>query len=256
MLKANKDEMYIRCFQAHTDSVKGGMDMKNRSRLTTFLKRNGVYLALVVSLLAIGAVVIAGLTRQLAKPNDPNPQNAQQQVEQIVTGQKDTRTTKTDTSTTANADTTIATSTTDAPYLYLLPLTNTVQKPFSADGPLYCETMQDWRLHLGADFAGEEGDMVKAVTKGTITKIENDPLWGGVIEIDHGVGVVTRYCGVKATVRVGDTVEAGDGIGDLQTIPCECAQSAHLHLEMLVDGSPIDPVAAIARDVRYAETTE
>ena len=227
------------------------------SRLTHFLRRNGVYLALVISLLAVGAVVIAGMTRQLTKEDTPQPQNAQQQVEQIVTGEKDTRTT---TATTTSTTTTIATTTTnveeDAPYLYLLPLTNTVQKTYSAEAPIYCETMKDWRLHLGADFAGEEGQQVKAVAKGTITSIVNDPLWGGVIEIDHGVGVVTRYCGVKPTARVGDTVTAGEAIGDLQTIPCECVQSAHLHLEMWVDGVPIDPVSAIAREVRYAETTD
>lgn len=223
------------------------------SRLTHFLRRNGVYLALVISLLAVGAVVIAGMTRQLTKEDDQQPQNAQQQVEQIVTGEKDTRTT---TSTTAATTTSATTTAEEAPYLYLLPLTNTVQKSYSAEAPIYCETMKDWRLHLGADFAGEEGQKVKAVTKGTIISIVNDPLWGGVIEIDHGVGVVTRYCGVKPIVRVGDSVKAGEVIGDLQTIPCECAQSAHLHLEMLVDGIPIDPVAAIAREVRYAETTD
>lgn len=229
--------------------------MKNKSassRFTRFFRRNGVYLALVVSLLAVGAVVIAGLTRQLTKPSTNDSQNAQQPVEQTVTGEKDTRTT---TTTITTLVTTATTAAEEAPYLYLLPLTNTVQKAYSADGPVYCETMQDWRLHLGVDFAGEEGQAVKAVTRGKVITAKNDPLWGGVIEIDHGVGVITRYCGVKAIVRVGDTVEMGEHIGDLQAIPCECAQSPHLHLEMLVDGSPIDPVAAIALEVRYAETT-
>lgn len=231
--------------------------MKNKAtsgRLSKFFRRNGVYLALAISLLTVGAVVIAGLTRQLSKPTPDDSLNAQQQVEQKVTGQKDTRTTTTTTTTVSVVTTT--TTATEAPHLYLLPLTNTVQKAFSADGPVYNETMKDWRLHLGVDFAGEEGQAVKAVTRGKIITVRNDSLWGGVIEIDHGVGVITRYCGVKAIVRVGDTVEMGEHIGDLQTVPCECAQSPHLHLEMLVDGSPIDPVAAIALDVRYAETTD
>lgn len=230
--------------------------MKNKgtnSRITNFLRRNGVYLALVISILTVGAVVIAGLTRQLAKPEPEDSLNAQQQVEQKITGQKDTRVTQTTTTTTT---VTTTTTTEEAPHLYLLPLTNTVQKAFSGDGPVYNETMKDWRLHLGADFAGEEGQAVKAATRGKVITVRNDPMWGGVIEIDHGVGVMTRYCGVKAIVRVGDTVEMGEHIGDLQTVPCECAQSPHLHLEMLVDGTPIDPVAAIALDVRYAQTTD
>ena len=72
--------------------------MKNKSvssRFTRFFRRNGVYLALVVSLLTVGAVVIAGLTRQLSKPDANDSQNAQQPVEQKVTGEKDTRTTTT-----------------------------------------------------------------------------------------------------------------------------------------------------------------
>lgn len=231
--------------------------MKNNAkdnRLMQFLHRNGVYIALVISLLAVGGVLIAGLTRQITKKDSDESLNAQQQVEQNITGQKDTRTTKPSTTTTSTKATT--TTAVEAPHLYLLPLTNTVQKPFSADGPLYCKTMQDWRLHLGTDFAGEEGQEVQSVTRGTVITVKNDPLWGGVVEIDHGVGVITRYCGVHALVKVGDKVDMGQTIGTLQTIPCECMQSAHLHLEMMVDGTPIDPVAAIALDVRYAETTD
>lgn len=230
---------------------------KGRNRIKRFFTRNGVYLVLAFGLLALTAVIIAGVTERLSKPEEEESLNAQQQVEQKVTGEVDTRTTTTALTTTTTAQQ-ITTSTVaeEAPHLYLLPLTNTVQKSFSADGPIFCETMQDWRLHMGTDFAGEEGQSVKAVTRGTVITVRNDPLWGGVIEIDHGVGVITCYCGVQSVVKKGDEVEMGQVIGHLQTIPCECAQSAHLHLEMLVDGQPIDPVAAIALDVRYAETTE
>lgn len=224
-------------------------------RWIRFLHRNGVYIALAISIVAVGSVLIAGLTQKLTKSNQNGSLNAQQQVEQKVTGQKDTRTNRTSVSTTQTVTKKTTTTTISAPHLYLLPLTNTVQKEFSADGPLYCKTMRDWRLHLGTDFAGEEGQTVKAVTRGTVVTVKNDPLWGGVVEIDHGVGVITRYCGVKATVKVGDKIDMGQAIGNLQSVPCECAQSAHLHLEMIVDGTPIDPVAAIGLEVRYAETT-
>lgn len=230
-------------------------DKTFNAQFTRFFRRNGVYLALAVSLLMVAAVAIAGLTRQLSKPSQEESLNAQQQVEQKVTGQKDTRTTATMTTTTTALRQTTTTAI-EEPLLYLLPMTNTVQKAFSSDGPLYCETMQDWRLHLGVDFAGKEGDPVKSTTRGEVVTVREDPLWGGVIEIDHGMGVLTRYCGVKAIVRVGDSVEMGEHIGDLESIPCECAQAPHLHFEMLVDHSPIDPVAAIGLDVRYAETTD
>lgn len=225
-------------------------------RLARFFQKNGVYIAFLISILAVGGVLVAGLTQRLTKGNKHESMNAQQQVEQIVTGEKDTRITQPTTTIVQTAPKQTATSVVEAPHLYLLPLTNTVQKAFSADGPVYCQTMKDWRLHLGADFAGEVGQDVKSVTRGTVITVKNDPLWGGVVEIDHGIGVITRYCGVKPTVKVGDKVDMGQVIGNLQTIPCECAQSAHLHLEMIVDGTLIDPVAAIALEVRYAETTE
>ena len=232
-----------------------GIQGNDSCHIIRFLRRNGVYLALVVSLMAVAAVVIAGLTRELSRDESSKSQNAQQQVEQKVTGQKDTRIT-TSASTTSSVKTTQTAADEEGPTLYLLPMTNTVQKPFSSEGPLFCETMGDWRLHLGVDFAGEEGQAVKAVTSGEVVKVEEDPLWGGVIVIDHGLEVYTRYCGVKSIVRVGDMVEAGQHIGDLQAIPCECAQKPHLHLEMFVDGDTIDPVAAIALDVRYADTLD
>ena len=233
--------------------------MKNNNengRLVHFLRRNGVYIALAISIIAVGSVLVAGLSRRLTKTNENSSLNAQQQVEQKVTGQKDTRTSVSVTAVSRETQKQTTTSVKEMPHLYLLPLTNTVQKPYSAEGPQYCKTMNDWRLHLGVDFAGEVGQRVKSVTRGTVRAVKNDPLWGGIVEIDHGVGVITRYCGVQANVAVGDKVDMGGFIGTLQTIPCECAQSAHLHLEMIVDGTPIDPVAAIALEVRYAETTD
>ena len=131
-----------------------------------------------------------------------------------------------------------------------------MQKVFSADAPLYSETMRDWRLHTGVDYAGRDAQTVKAAARGTITAVENDPLWGEIIVIDHGVGVISRYCGVTATVRVGHEVDAGDAIGTLSGVPCESEQSTHLHFEMTVDGQPIDPVAALAIEVRYADTLD
>ncbi|MBQ1965844.1 MAG: hypothetical protein II348_04135, partial [Clostridia bacterium] len=66
-------------------------------------------------------------------------------------------------------------------------------------------------------------------------------------------GVVSRYAGVEPLVQVGDRLNVSDPIG-LTTIPCEAEQVPHLHFEMIVDGVPIDPVEAIALEVRYADS--
>ncbi len=218
-----------------------------QSRFYRFFRSNGVFVALAVSLLAVGGVMAAAFGQRTATQQEP----VETPVEQIVTDQPDDRTT-----TTTTVPTTTTTEAEQTNELYVLPLTNTVQKVFSAQEPLYSDTMADWRVHTGTDFAGEEGQTVKAIAGGTVEKVETDPLWGEVIVIDHGVGVQSRYCGVTPTVQVGDKVEICDAIGNLAEVPCETAQPAHLHLEILVDGQPVDPVAAIALEVRYAETTE
>ena len=216
------------------------------SRLYRFFRGNGVFVALAVSLLAVGGVMAVTFGKEVV-PQQP----VETPVEQIVTNQPDDRTT-----TTTTASTTTTTETEDNNQLYVLPLSNTVQKVFSAKEPLYSDTMADWRVHTGADFAGDEGQEIKVIADGTVESFETDPLWGGVLVIDHGVGVKSRYCGISPSVKVGDTVEIGETIGKLAEVPCESAQPPHLHLEILVDGQPVDPVAAIALEVRYAETTE
>lgn len=225
--------------------------VNGKSRIGEILRSNGVYVTIAVALLAVGGLGVSRILSETEKqPIAKQPEH--EMVEQIVTDAPDERTTtattqeKTTTATTAEEE--------EAPDLYVLPLSNTVQKPFSIEAPLYSETMKSWRLHLGTDFAGEQEQEVKALARGTVSKVEEDALWGNVIEIDHGVGVVSRYCGVKPSVKEGDEVRAGNGIGTLSEIPCEALQAPHLHLEMRIDGTPVDPVEAIALEVRYADT--
>ena len=219
----------------------------NDGRFRNFWRRNGVYLIVTVSLAAVAALLISGIGMNMVDQLN-KPQQEDEPVEQLVTNQPDERTT-----TTSNSATTTTAMQEDEPALYVLPLTNTVQKPFSVDAPLYSETMRDWRIHTGVDFAGELGQTVQATAQGTIVEIQVDTLWGNVVVIDHGIGVTSRYMGVEPTVRVGDKVKVSDAIGKLTTIPCEAEQKPHLHFEMTVDGVPVDPVEAIALEVRYAD---
>ncbi|MBE6806549.1 MAG: M23 family metallopeptidase [Ruminococcaceae bacterium] len=225
-----------------------------KGRFGKFLYSNGVYISIAVALLALGGLGISRILDTPKKEPMLEPSN-HEMVEQNVTGQRDDRTESTtaEQTTTTEAPKTTQTEEVEQEY-YVFPLSNTVQKAFSDKAPVYSETMDRWSLHLGTDFAGEAEQEVKAITRGTVTKVEQDPLWGDVIEMDHSLGVVSRYCGVKATVKKGDTVEVGDVIGVLTEVPCESSQKTHLHLEMTIDGVPIDAVEAIGAEVRYADT--
>ncbi len=105
-------------------------------------------------------------------------------------------------------------------------------------------TMNDWRVHNGVDFEAKEGDEVKAIQSGAVLAIFNDPLWGTIVEIDHGAGVVARYCGLgeKLKVSASDVVKGGDTIGFVSQIPIEAADGIHLHLEIKKDGAVTDPL--------------
>ncbi len=118
-----------------------------------------------------------------------------------------------------------------------------VIKKFSPKNPLHSLTMNDWRTHSGVDISAGEGSPVRAVMEGTVSKIYTDPMLGNVIVIDHKGGYTGRYCGMTDTpvVHEGSNVNAGDTIGYIGKIPSESKDGPHLHLEILLDNTFLDP---------------
>jgi murein DD-endopeptidase MepM/ murein hydrolase activator NlpD len=69
--------------------------------------------------------------------------------------------------------------------------------------------------------------------------------YGLTIEIAHTGGVVTRYAHCKsANVRPGQQVEAGAQIGTVGS--SGLATAPHLHFEVLVRGTAVDPIKFVA----------
>lgn len=208
---------------------------------THFWKKNGVFLALAVSLLAVGGVLIAGLSQTPQIKSNEENSIVDQPVEQKVTDQPDERTSTVETTTKSTTTTTKK----QEKELYVNPLSENILTPFSIEQPIYSQTMDDWRLHPGVDLGGESGQKVKAMAAGTVLSVEKDPLWGTVITVDHTVGVISRYAGITPSVKKGDKIEAGGVLGTLGEVPCESAMEPHLHLEMQVDNNPIDPLTVL-----------
>ena len=126
---------------------------------------------------------------------------------------------------------------------YLLPMGSFIVKDYSGDAVVYSNTMQDWRVHTGVDFGDSRGQSVLAIADGTVTDVQEDVLWGVVLTIDHGDGIVARYCGLEkgSTPEVDAEVEQGVVIGKLGEIPVESKDGPHLHLEIRKNGVRIDP---------------
>ncbi len=135
-----------------------------------------------------------------------------------------------------------AETTAEAPQ-YLLPMGSFITKDYSGDAVVYSNTMQDWRVHTGVDFGDNRGQSVLAIADGVVTDVREDVLWGVVLTIDHGGGIVARYCGLEkdSAPEVGAEVEQGVVIGRLGEIPIESKDGPHLHLEIRKNGERIDP---------------
>lgn len=138
-----------------------------------------------------------------------------------------------------------------APYSgsFALPFGTNISKDYSNGEMTRSVTMGDWRVHNGVDFAGEKDQKVLAIQSGTVKKVDNDPLWGIVVTVDHGSGITARYCGLSenSTPKAGQDVSKGEEIGVIAQIPSESAEGVHLHLEITVDGKMADPLAVMNR---------
>lgn len=130
---------------------------------------------------------------------------------------------------------------------FALPMGKDIIKDFSDGKPVKSETMGDWRVHNGVDFAGSAGNDAIAVSNGTVAKVYDDVFWGTVVELDCGNGMVARYCGLKSgsCAAEGAKVKKCDKIGTLGHIPAEISDEDHLHFEILIDGEPVDPLKAL-----------
>lgn len=129
---------------------------------------------------------------------------------------------------------------------YSLPLGTDILRDYNPTTPSYNATMGDWRTHGGVDFKGPDGSQIKAISTGTVTDISDDPMYGTVITIDHGNGVIARYCGLNkdvTEVKEGDKVKGGQLLGYLGKVPCEGADVSHLHFEIYYNDEMVDPLA-------------
>ena len=121
---------------------------------------------------------------------------------------------------------------------YCLPVNGEILKDFSLDTLQHSATFGDMRIHAGIDIACSEGTLVSAVTDGKIQDISETADLGKTVTIDHGDGLIIKYCGLKNITAEKDTaVKMGDTIGAVSTVPSECSDQSHLHIEAYENGS-------------------
>jgi murein DD-endopeptidase MepM/ murein hydrolase activator NlpD len=97
------------------------------------------------------------------------------------------------------------------------------------------------RLHSGIDWRAPVGTAVGAAGKGRIVSADYADVHGNRVIIDHGGGWQTHYGNLaRFSVRAGDCVEAGAGIGAVGSTGLSI--EPHLHFEVRRGGEPVDPM--------------
>lgn len=96
------------------------------------------------------------------------------------------------------------------------------------------------RHHDGLDLAAPTGTPVVSVTDGTVVAAGSRGGYGLTVDVDHGNGTMTRYAHLSTIdVEVGQVVGAGGQLGDVGSTGR--STGPHLHVEVRVDGEPVDP---------------
>lgn len=131
--------------------------------------------------------------------------------------------------------------------MYYFPVEGEVIKNYSMDALVYSDTMKDYRVHSGIDIASPVGSEVIAFTDGVVSAVSDDYFNGMTVVITHEQGVVSYYMNLDPTlaegIEVGAEVLAGQPVGYVGTTArAEALEPAHLHFELRVNGSHIDPL--------------
>lgn len=95
-------------------------------------------------------------------------------------------------------------------------------------------------VHKGTDFRAEIGTPVYAMNDGIVKIAKSFSIYGNVIAIDHGQGLVTLYMHLsKINVKQGESVKLGDTIGE--SGDTGYVSAPHLHISIKINGISIDP---------------
>ncbi|MEO0831592.1 MAG: DUF5930 domain-containing protein, partial [Pseudomonadota bacterium] len=100
------------------------------------------------------------------------------------------------------------------------------------------------RMHNGTDFAGPIGTPIYATADGVVTQAGWASGYGRLIKIQHDFGIETRYAHLNSMdVQVGQRVSRGERIGAMGN--SGRSTGPHLHYEVRVGGTPVNPMIYI-----------
>ena len=191
-------------------------------------------LSIALSLLVVVAVCVTAIAVGSAKKNKPDSENS-------TTSSKSSQSTSRSSTGSSEQEQEQEQANTDVSagkVTFVSPMTaGNIIKEWSADIPVFSNTMEDYRLHLGVDISAAAGTTVYAVADGTVESVEFHPMMGQTVVISHANGYKSVYqnmqTAVPSGIQTGITVKAGDAIGAVgDTALIEISEDPHLHFEL------------------------
>jgi murein DD-endopeptidase MepM/ murein hydrolase activator NlpD len=109
-------------------------------------------------------------------------------------------------------------------------------------GPITSPFGMRWgSLHPGIDIGAPTGTPIKAAASGRVLTASYNGGYGNLVVLDNGNGIATAYAHQsQIAVSVGETVTQGQVIGYVGSTGF--STGPHLHFEVRVNGSPVDPM--------------
>lgn len=216
----------------------------------SFFTGKGFYIALAISLVAVGGAAWIGINstmNQLKNNNDnvnlnPTPSTtAEQDMEWSIPDEQEVAKPQSDV--TANEEVQEETSVKEQGFI--MPLKGDILNPYSGDKVIKSKTLDEWVMHTGIDIKANVSTPVKAISSGKVVDIRNDDMWGACVVIEHPNGMESHYYNLKTAVNVkkNQNIKLGDVIGSVgETAEIEQADGSHLHFAMKNKGEWIDPM--------------
>ena len=222
--------------------IKQGETKMKQNKFITVLRKNLSYLVVAFCILAVGfAVVFVMITQDQAASIDKLNEKTQ---EILPVAKEPDIDVEPITEPTSNIP-----ETTQESVSFIMPVGEIKEITPYSDTMVYNSTLKRFSAHLATDFFASEGTPVFAVYDGVVESVDNSLLQGVSVTIDHGNGLKTVYNSLEDAddVTVNAKVKQGDIIGHVSTSNRqESTDGAHLHFEVVENGSSINPAKYLA----------
>lgn len=127
----------------------------------------------------------------------------------------------------------------------LMPVTGWITSYY---GPRISPISEKLRMHEGIDIGARTGSWIVAPADGVITFAGARAGFGNFISIDHGYGIETAYAHAKTIhVKSGQRIARGGQLAKVGNTGY--STGPHLHYEVRVNGTPVDPLYYILEDI-------